>query len=386
MDAKVIQNQSGNITEKKALHTRQANFELLRIVSMLMVVSLHYLSKGGALLSFQETFTGNTYLAYFLESCSVVAVNVFILLSGYFMVKAPFKTNKIVGLIGQVMFYSLGISSLLLATGLLPKYGFYNFINDIFPIQMEHYWFITAYILLYLFMPLLNKALTSMNQKNLKYLIILLLVFFSLPKTVLPIQVTIDHKGYDVVWFLCVYLIAAYIRLFGISFFKDRKKATLTYGILVMLSFVRTLFYGYFFRYTGKLEEQVLEAFQYNHLLNIGSAIAFFYIFYYLEIKDRKISGIILKVSPYVLGVYLLHEQLNVRYLWTEWFDVEKFNVSPFFLIHYLVVIFIIFVAGVLADALRHYLALILSRTPGIRTICFKCSRVMNSIDTMINS
>ena len=73
---------------------RETNFDLLRIISMFMVVSLHYLSKGGVLLSFAQPFNGNTYLAYFIEMLSAPAVNLFVLLSGYFKTLADEKGVK----------------------------------------------------------------------------------------------------------------------------------------------------------------------------------------------------------------------------------------------------------------------------------------------------
>ncbi len=332
---------------------RQPNFELLRILCMLMVVSLHYLSKGGHLLSFQETFNANTWIAYGLESFSVVAVNAFVLVTGYFMVNSEFKIKKVIRLIGQILFYTLGISCILLLLGMVPEYGFYQFVNDILPVQMEHYWFMTAYILLLLFTPLLNRALQNMPEKNLRDLLIGLLVFFSLPKTIIPISITIDRKGYDVVWFLIVYLIGAYIRLYGIRIFKNKKCASMLYLGFVILILIRTCCYGMIYKVTGRLEDQVLEAFQYNHLLNLFAAVSFFYIFYHVRIQNKRFQKVILTVSPYVLGVYLLHEQLQVRYLWTRWLGVERFAESPFFILHFIGTIALLFLAGISIEWLR---------------------------------
>ena len=340
-----------SMTKEKSV--RQPNFELLRVICMLMVVSLHYLSKGGHLRSFQETFTINTWMAYGLESFSVVAVNAFVLVTGYFMVNSVFRVQKVISIIGQILFYTVGISCILLFMGAVPAYGFYQLINDILPVQMEHYWFMTAYVLLLLFTPILNMALQKMTEKELRDVLIGLLVFFSLPKTILPITVTIDHKGYDVVWFLIVYLIGAYIRRYGIPFFKDKKRAVLLYLSAVFLIFLRTCLYGIMYKISGKLEDQVQEAFQYNHLLNLFAAISFFYIFYHLEIRNRRIQKTIVLVSPYVLGVYLLHEQLQIRYLWTTWLGVEKIADSPYFILHYIGTILLLFVAGVFVEWFR---------------------------------
>ena len=364
---------------------RETNFDLLRIISMFMVVSLHYLSKGGVLLSFVEPFNGNTYLAYFIEMLSAPAVNLFVLLSGYFLVKTSFKIEKMVSLIGQVLFYTLGISFVLVVTGILPEYGFYDFVNDVLPVQMEHYWFITAYLLLFAFTPLLNKALLSMNEKQVRAVILLLLVLFSLPKTILPINITIDHKGYDLIWFICVYLIAGYIRLFGISFLENRKRLAILLSVTVFSGFLLTLAYGICYRYTGKLEDQILEVFQYNHLINLAVAVFIFYWFKNIEIKNKILQHWVPKISPYVLGVYLLHEQLGVRYLWPKWMQVENYASGPWFVIHYIFTICIIFGAGVLIDIGRHFAILHLARIPIIWPIKDTYKKVVLKINQTMN-
>ena len=63
---------------------RQMNYELLRIIAMLMIVCLHYLSKGGALGDPKQELTTNGYLAWLIEAFCLVAVNVYVLISGYF--------------------------------------------------------------------------------------------------------------------------------------------------------------------------------------------------------------------------------------------------------------------------------------------------------------
>ena len=71
---------------------RASNIELLRIIAMFFVVSLHYLGKGGTLLPYgDENFTFNTWFAWLIEAFAYVAVNVYVLIAGYFLVDAKFK-------------------------------------------------------------------------------------------------------------------------------------------------------------------------------------------------------------------------------------------------------------------------------------------------------
>ena len=335
---------------------RKANFELLRLIAMLMVVALHYLGKGLLLPEFSDGFpTGNQCLAYLIESFSIVSVDAFVLLSGYFLVKAEFKCERVLQLVAQVLFYSLLVPTVLLAAGVLKldNLNFYDLINNVFPVQTEHYWFATHYIFLYLFTPILNRAIRAMNQKQLRIAVLILIMTFSVPKSILPVVLPFDKSGYDVIWFICVYMLAAYIRLYGISFYKNKKVSIFMYVICAVGVFLWNMVIGIFYLYTGKFVDQIGEVLQYNHILNLLAAVSFFYIFIHSEIRNHKWSRLICSLSPYAFGVYLLHEQLQIRYLWPTWLQVHETGKTIWFLPHFLLTIIGIFVLGLAIDCIR---------------------------------
>jgi surface polysaccharide O-acyltransferase-like enzyme len=86
---------------------RKTNYELLRIVAMLMIIALHYLDKGGILPKLNTDFNGAGYVAWLVEAFCLMAVNVYVLLSGYFGVESHWRIQKAVTLWGQVFFYSI---------------------------------------------------------------------------------------------------------------------------------------------------------------------------------------------------------------------------------------------------------------------------------------
>ena len=94
--------------------TRQANMELLRIVAMLMVVVLHYLIKGGATPSLVEDTGIINLITWYLSALCIAAVNVYVLISGYFLLEAKWKVSRLISLWFQMMFYSIGVPLLLL--------------------------------------------------------------------------------------------------------------------------------------------------------------------------------------------------------------------------------------------------------------------------------
>ena len=183
---------------------RMANMELLRIVAMMMVVLLHYLSKGGFLSPLTGEMTTNSYVAWFLESFAIVAVNVYMLLSGYFLVESGFKVGRLIELICQVLFYTILVPVVLIVCGVLSiqEITVYQLLQYLFPTQMVHYWFVTAYILMYLFVPVLSAGVKALTKKQLQITILLLLVGLSFSKSLLPVKLELDNLGYDAIWFM----------------------------------------------------------------------------------------------------------------------------------------------------------------------------------------
>ena len=171
------------------------------------------------------------HAAWILESFSIVAVNAYVLLSGYFLVETAFRVKRLLSLILQILFYSCLIPVILIFAGKLPlsELTLYDIWQCIFPIQMKQYWFMSAYVLMFLLTPVLNAAVHAIKKEQLQAVIFLLLIPESLGKTIIPARLTLDNEGYDALWFILVYLIAAYIRLYGIPFLEKKKSAVLCY-------------------------------------------------------------------------------------------------------------------------------------------------------------
>lgn len=73
---------------------RNLNLDLLRIICMLMVVCLHFFNHGG-LHDSMTPGSCNWFLGNFLYAASLVAVNCFVILSGYFLCTAQFKAKNL---------------------------------------------------------------------------------------------------------------------------------------------------------------------------------------------------------------------------------------------------------------------------------------------------
>ena len=77
----------------------------------------------------------------------------------------------------------------------------------------------------------------------------------------------------------------------------------------------------------------------------------------FLTFLSVKVSGIfakvVTKVAPYTLGVYLLHENMGVRYAWQNWLGADKVTGVGSLLLHVLLAVVVVFVLGVAVDYVR---------------------------------
>ena len=89
--------------DKIQTNNRNIGLDALRIISIIMVLTLHYLGKGG-LLDRNNTSEIYNIIYLLLETLSIVAVKCFILISGYFLCKSEFKLKKFLKLWGEVIF------------------------------------------------------------------------------------------------------------------------------------------------------------------------------------------------------------------------------------------------------------------------------------------
>ena len=83
---------------------RDSNFELMRIISMIFIVIFHVMLHGWFLYNAEG---GYRYLFMLLYSLTIVHVNSFILLTGYFQCEKEIRVSKIIALNNETWFYKV---------------------------------------------------------------------------------------------------------------------------------------------------------------------------------------------------------------------------------------------------------------------------------------
>lgn len=351
------------ITKQQHNHPkeRMANLELLRIVAMLLIITAHFLGKGDWLTPLTEQSVPRMgYIAWAIEALAIESLNAYMLLSGYFLIESSFKVKRLLQLLLQVLFYSIVIGMIAAAFGYMPKEGFsiYYLATLCLPISTNHYWFMTAYFLIYLLAPLLAQGVKKLTKKQFQTLLFLLLFLFCIIKSVVPIPLSTDMQGYDSIWYLCVFLVAAYIRMYGIMLFKNARRSFCVYLISGVGIFTFALLLRFLYLRTGKLSSMLTISYSHNHVLAFLASVALFYFFYHLKITPGVFSCFVCRIAPYTLGVYLWHEHIAIRYEWPNWIYavVGKPDNGVTLVLYTLLAAVLVFAIGILLDMLRSLL------------------------------
>lgn len=359
---------SQSITKKK----RDANIELLRIVAMLMIITLHFNIHSKALLVLGEPASNVQIFATVLEAIAITGVNVYVLISGYYLSSSKVRLSKVLLLILQVYFYTLLISCAMMFVGaysVKPEDKLDRALRYLFPISSEHYWFVTAYVIMYVLAPVMNAAVNTLERKQLKTVIIGLLTWFCFIKSIVPVKFGTDRMGYDFGWFICLYLIAAYIRKYNIVLFRDAKKSALVYLIsVVVIAAFSLVFYKINFD-TGNFNYYAEVPCHYNFFFALTGALGLFSVFRFMRLKENLLADVIRIIAPYTLGVYLLHMHFEIADRWVEWIEqiigeTPLDNVLTFF-IHLVISVLMVFFAGIFVDWIRKYIFNFIGRVLG---------------------
>ena len=361
---------------------REWNVDGLRVLSMLMVVCLHFFSHGG--LSDALTPSVNWVAGNLLLAACFVAVNCFVIISGYYLCTAEFKLKKLANLWVQALVYSVGccvIVSVMTGSFLLKE-----LVKSGMVVTLEQYWFVTAYLLLYCVFPFLNRAIRSMDRKLHLLFCIVLLGLFSVAHNIVYIN---DfggvNGGYSFLWFCVLYVVAAYVRLYVP---KDRfgwKKPLCCYLACVVITAGERIAAYYITPYIFGRVVLTSLFYPYNSIPLVLASFSLFQFFRAIDIHNKVVSTIIRAVSPLTFGVYLIHENRFVRPLLWGFLEPARFAGSPLMIPIVIACTITIFLVCCVIEWLRRLLFQKCGITGAIGKVCDRLQfRVLQWLQTDI--
>ena len=222
---------------------RESNIELLRLFAILGVIILHVNINGG--INYSIANKPLLVILMSLESISICAVNIFIMISGYYMWR---RSNcnyiKLIMLVLEMLIIALGFEVL----GFI-KNGTFSFVGLI-----PNDYFVMFYCTLMIISPFINKAISEMNAKRCA---LICFILFSLYATfadafanwfaqngknmqdISTITRFGSFNGYTIVNFVMMYVIGAWIHERSQEI--EKMKTSVISGILVACIFITTV-------------------------------------------------------------------------------------------------------------------------------------------------
>ncbi len=327
--------------------SRNSALELLRIISMILIIAHHYSVHGFMIKDIE--FSRNKYIIDFLSLGGKLGVNCFIFISGYFSIKSKFTIKKLLKLEGQVLFYSISFLILFL-TVLTPiePIGMRLVLKSFLPIIYSFYWFATTYIVLMILSQYINTLILNINKTTHAKLICILVFIWS----IIP-NFTFGNLSYSVLgWFITLYLIATYIRIYidisNINL-KLNKRIMIITTLILFLSVIVFNYLGNKYNINVFLSNSTYFKKDNSILILIISVSLFLTCLSY-----NWYNSIINIIASTTFGVYLIHDNYFVRpFIWKTIFHCEENYYSNHLIIHAIFSIIIVYISCTFIELLR---------------------------------
>ena len=324
---------------------RDSNMELLRIVAMLLVMIVHADIRALKVPLVAEFYddTFRTVMRLVIGSMSIICVNTFVLLSGWFGIRSRF--NKMLEFIFQVCFFSIlgiGVAIFMVPEEVLSLRGVASF----FLFGDRDYWFVKCYLLMYLFAPVMNAFVERSTERQLRVFLIAFYVFQSVYGFIGGAQWF--NFGYSGLSFMGLYLLARYIRLYPNRWTSFKKE----YDILVYFVFVAVMtLLGVAVLAAGQNPKIIYRIYAYTSPLVIVPSVYFLLFFSKIKLSYSKAIN---WVAASCFAIYLVHSNVwlapyydsTIRQLFVS------FKGAAFF-VRVTLFIVLVFAGSILIDKLR---------------------------------
>lgn len=335
---------------QQRLNVRNSAMELLRIISMIMIVFHHFAVHGG--FSFGTTLSIPHLWYNFIIMGGKIGVDIFVLISGYFLINNDSKTfvvNKIIKFIGQVFFYSVGIFVVCGLTGIID-WSIKSLIKATLPITFSQWWFASTYFVLYLLHPYLNKLLRSIEKPIYQRFLLLLVVCWS----IIPTFTTSSFQSNSLWWFFTLYSIAGYIRLYGLNRKFTTKHYFLFYLISSALTYSSSIIFTVFGSKWDIFAKHITYFYGQEKLTILSVSLCLFMCFATLKMNYHKWINMMASAT---FGVYLIHDNNIIRKsLWIDWFRNAEYQDSLLLIPYSILVVAAVYIVCTAVDLLRQYI------------------------------
>ena len=299
--------QMGGGALRSSKHERIIGVDIAKIVAMILVVAVHVNGFGLPYVGDNPPGLGYLLLRSFLGAIFMACINIFAIASGYAGIMSTFKISRLIRLWIQIVFTGLMVLVYLdLFTDI--DVSLKNYVKACIPIAKKQYWYMTAYFMLCLVMPVLNAGIKSLNQKELRNLVLLLLGLVCGESFLLSSGALGVESGYSFEWLLVLYVVGAYLRLYNP---RDKSNWSLLGGVCLcaMIAGWASPILKKSVAHFGIIIPRLFEFGGYTSPFTVLIALAVFLLCLKIPVTSERARKLIISLSSTTLGVYLIHVQ-----------------------------------------------------------------------------
>lgn len=316
---------------------------------MLVIIAHHYVVNSGLTTMIYEnnSLRAVDYFLLIWGWGGKTGINCFILITGYFMCTSKITALKYGKLVGELYFYIISFFLIFWITG-YNLFSMKELLKAIFPFFTVRDNFTGCFLLFYLFIPFLNKLIYALTEKEHLTLIALCLCIY----TVLP-SFAYAQVGYSyVTWFIVLYLIASYIRLYPKKIYEGCRKWGLLTAGAVLCSWGSVVALAWFGNKIGKAHITYFWVADSNKILAVVTSLCAFLFFKQLQIKQSRLIN---TVAASTFGVLLIHANSDTmrRWLWRDTLNNVGWYSTPWICLHAVISVVGVFVVCTIIDMIR---------------------------------
>lgn len=318
--------------------------DLYKILSMLLVVVFHFSFHGNVNVNCAQELSFNWTVLAVARIFGAVCNSAFMLISGYFLYRKPFRVRTVFRLWLQVWFYSVVFGAVCFLSGTVQLTAG-NLLKTVFPFTSNQYWFFSTYIVIYLIFPFLNKGIDGLSRKQHQAAIVLGFVLVPLFATFAAERWTIGTNSIEI--FIILYFVGAYFNRYGVCVSAGRAAAL---SACCMILEILSLFgMRIVYRLTG-INDVAYFVWDQNKIFPVLTAIALFLLFKQIRVRHIRMISFL---SSSVFGVYLFHNGWAKEFLFGRLFDDSATYDTNLLLPQMILAVCTIFAAGILLDKVR---------------------------------
>lgn len=322
---------------------RNSYIEMLRIISMIMIVVSHWNCHSGL----REIVSSNLFNRLLIANTSLgnIGVIIFFMITGYFS-SNNLKVNikKIITLILEVLFYSLGIYVIMLFSGNI-SFSINDLITSVLPVTFRLYWFVTVYVVLLLLSPYINKLLNNLDIKELKKMLLILTIIFFIFPTILKQ----DFYGNELIQAIYFYILGFFVKSH-----KSRlldKYSIFIFLVSVILLILQSSFIVILSDYINIPSSLGYHLYERNSILSV---LFCFSLFYFISNLKSFSNSIINFIASHTFAIYLISDNRFFRVvMWRKIFNVTDYVNSNFLILNMVVSLVIIFIFCIVVECIR---------------------------------